>query len=80
MSASDWHWNQVIRLRRHQAELDSMLSLFDYGCTEVRLVERLKSSFAELEAEQIQLFDEAQNRELDIISQKSSCPFCRPIL
>lgn len=56
-----------MELRRCQAELDSMLQLFDYGCTEVRLVERLKSSFAQLEAEQIDLFCKAQERELDMI-------------
>lgn len=44
-----------------------MLLLFDYGCTEVLLIERLKSSFAQLEAEQIDLFCNAQERELDII-------------
>lgn len=57
----------MVELRRCQAELDSMLQLFDYGCTEVRLVERLKSSFAQLEAEQIDLFCKAQERELDMI-------------
>ena len=65
MSASDWHWNQVVRLRRHQAELDGMLQLLE--CTEVHLVEQLKSSLAQLEAEQIELFDVAQGRELDMI-------------
>lgn len=44
-----------------------MLQLFDYACTEVHLVEQLKSSFAQLEAEQIELFDAAQQKELDII-------------
>lgn len=68
MSASDWHWNQVVKLRRHQAELDSMFELFD--CTKVRLVERLKSSLAQLEAEQIELFDEAQERAESNLKQE----------
>lgn len=55
----------MVKLRRHQAELDSMFELFD--CTQVHLVERLKSGLAQLEAEQIELFDEAQERELNRI-------------
>ena len=67
LSRSNWHYEMLQRLRRHRAELDAMLQLFDYSCTEVHMIEELKSSFAQLEEEQADLFEKAQEEELDSI-------------